>query len=261
MKTKNVISNHESETGISIKPLNKLGASFFALFLLGSFLPLFSDFFGESISLYETVDSKFLFVLAFAGIVVFLSGVSRIVARLTAGLFIGFIVFGAIAAVWDAYDYKEGIAELLVLLKEFAQVGAQAVANAMSPVAGISLLISFMGIACCIRAPRYKENLKLRDKLFGIKAENTASEITLETTPSEERHKTEQALPGSFWDVLLQKTKNIAAVIYRIGKPVLQAYLDKGTELLCKIFPNLNRDYVRHALLVILVFVVLYFVF
>lgn len=87
------------------KVKNKLGVTFFSLFVLGAFLPLIdlSDFSDDTISLFTLASPTYLIILAVIGSIVNITGFSRLAARVVALIFITLIVGWLLSALFDVY--------------------------------------------------------------------------------------------------------------------------------------------------------------
>ena len=89
MENQQLINYNRADALNHFKVMNKLGATFFILFLIGAFLPLanLGGWSKETFNLYTLAEPVFLIVLAASGAVVYLTGISRFTGRVISLLF------------------------------------------------------------------------------------------------------------------------------------------------------------------------------
>ena len=162
--------------------MNKLGASFFIMFLVGAMLPLvnFGEWSTETISLYNLVKPTVLMIVAAFGVLVYASGINKTVGRLISLTFIALIVEANLSQLQDIYelitsggrnfDFKDMLRDIDKLLSTLPIPRRELIS-----VASVLLIISFIGIIGGIFSPRYKERKQVRNTVTNHK-DNVATE-------------------------------------------------------------------------------------
>jgi hypothetical protein len=240
----------------NFKVMNKLGTLFFAMFLIGAMLPLvdLGGWSNETLSLYYFEEPTFLMILAVAGLAAFVSGISRTAARVIALLFVGIILIECISQILDLYDIARSWEQLF----ESLPIRGKDLISAAS----VMLSISFIGIFGCVFAPRYKENKQLKAAITG--------QAIIGTEGSDTANGSKNAVGDSV--PMLEKIKNFIAIaakkildaikyIYQIIQPPVNAMLDKVADIVCEKQPQLKREQVKLALLIVLVVLIYLIVF
>ena len=177
--------------------MNKLGASFFIMFLVGAMLPLvdLGGFSNKTISLYSLAEPILLMILATVGVLVYLSGISRTAGRTVSFIFVAIVIFPLLSQLYDVYDLAKSAAVRKVDLGgggfEFSDVLSRLkrmmkgidIRNAkdLISVGSVLLAISFIGIIGGIYSPRYKENKQIKAAITGQQTELTEAVISTET--------------------------------------------------------------------------------
>jgi len=243
-----------------IKIMNKLGTSFFIMFLVGAMLPL-ADLGGwsnETLSLYNFAEPTLLMILAVIGTLVYFSGISRTGGRIISFLFIACVIGAIYSQLQELAESTRGMRgdnfDLKNILRGFP-------VKELVSVASVLLAISFIGIFGGIFSPRYKENTQLKAAITGQNIELNESETS--TNPeSNNATKGEFVVKiKAFVNNLITKVINIAKYAYQIIKPLINSLLDKGTDIICKQQPQLKREQVKMVLggiLVVLIYLIVF---
>jgi len=150
--------------------MNKLGASFYIMFLVGAMLPLvdLSGWSTETISLYNLTKPTLLMILAAVGVLVYLSGISGAAGRLISLTFISFIVVANFNELKEFYNLITSngrnfeLKHILSDVDKFLSTLPIPKERLIS-VASVLLFISFIGIFCGIFSPRYKLRKHLKE--------------------------------------------------------------------------------------------------
>ena len=269
MENQQLVNVNRADAFSHLRLLNKLGAIFFIMFLVGTFLPL-ADLGGwskETFNLYTLAEPVFLIVLAISGAVIYSTGISRLAGRTVSLLFILLIVGWFLSQLYDIYDLAKTAREIRgrdFEFKHFARsfkdmIGALPVRakHLVSP-ASILLILSFIGIVGCIFSPRYKENKQFKAAILGQQLEASESNSPVENTDINTIEVS--SLVNKFKSILSLIITQVIGFIkyaYQIIKPLVDALLDKAADIICKQQPNLKREHVKMALLAI--FVVLFY--
>jgi hypothetical protein len=252
-----------------LKLLNKLGAAFFIMFIAGVYLPLanLDSWSDQTFNLYTLTEPTFLMVLAVMGVVMYISGISRVAGRAISALFVVLILGWLISQLYDIYDLAKTAREMRGrdfefkhFIRSFKEItGALPVSarDIVSPAMAL-LVISFVGIVGCVFSPRYKENKPLKVVLLGqqIPADEESPSV------SQENKNTKGAASAidngkNLLSLIITKAVSFIKYAYQIIKPLVDALLDKAADIICKQQPNLKREQVKLALLAI--FIVLIF--
>ena len=256
-----------------IKIMNKLGASFFIMFIIAAVLPLvdLGAFSTETISLYSLVEPTFLMVLATVGVLVYLSGISRTAARAVSFIFVAIVVVQLLSQLYDAYDLYKSVREMsggTVKFKYFVRHISETLRGFESlygkPTFSLILLIvSFFGIVGGIFSPRYKENKQLKAVITGQEFELTETDISADADPKSKRvNKSEVLVKAKILvNKLIKKVIETAKYTYQIVKPLVNSLLDKGTDIVCQQQPQLKRGQVKMVLgglLILLIYLVVF---
>lgn len=273
MENQQLINYNRADAFNHFKVMNKLGATFFILFLIGAFLPLanLGGWSKETFNLYTLAEPVFLIVLAVSGAVVYLTGISRFTGRVISLLFTVLVLGWFLSQLYDIYDLAKSAREIRgrdFEWKHFARsfkemIGALPIRgrDLVSP-ASFLLAFSFVGITTCIFSPRYKENKQFKAAIFEQSLEVNESTSTSENTKTNTTETS--SLVASLKSTLsLVITKAIAFIkyVYQVVKPLVNALLDKGADIICKQQPNLKREQVKMALFGVLVVLIYFIIF
>jgi hypothetical protein len=251
------------------KVKNKLGVTFFSLFVLGAFLPLIdlSDFSDDTISLFTLASPTYLIILAVIGSIVNITGFSRLAARVVALIFITLIVGWLLSALFDVYqatlEWGNGrdvrLSHFIKVLTSMTGFMPNRVEDYVS-LASVLLTVSFVGIAACIFSPRYKENVAFKAAVLGnsqITEESMSTSLDAEKrSDSSSRFIQKITLTLS---LAIKKVTTFIQFIYLIIQPLVNSMLEKGTDIICKQNTALRREHVKMSLLAASI-VVLYFI-
>ena len=278
MENKQLVSiniNTNTNTALShFKLINKLGASFFVLFIIGSFLPLIDlgEWSNKTINLYNLASPMLLIVIAALGVVVNLTGVSRTAARILALSFVVIVMGWLLSQLYDIYDMAKVAREIrgrdfefkhfVRSIKGMVQGLPIKSADDLFSVASILLIASFIGLVGCIFSPRYKENKQFKAAILGQPVEVNDSTSTVDNT--EVNTAKASSLVNNLKSTLsLVITKAIASIkyVYQIVKPLINALLDKGADIICKQQPNLKREQVKMVLLGVMIVLIYLIIF
>jgi hypothetical protein len=275
MENQQLATSNSSNALDYIKIMNKLGASFFIMFLVGAILPLVDSggFSTETISLYNLAEPMLLMLLATVGVLVYLSGISRTAGRIVSLVFIALIIIPSLSQLYDAYDVFKTTSEMYgdttVDFDDFGRhvVGmAEALAiqrngqNALS-LALVLLVVSFCGIVGGIFSPRYKENKQLKAAITGQQVEITESDTSADTKSNNVNEAALLVKAKTLVNSLIKKVIAMTKYAYQITKPLVNSLLDKGTDIICKQQPQLKREQVKMVLggiLVVLIYLVVF---
>lgn len=255
MEEKETITvNHLNALG-HFKVLNKLGTIFFILFIVSAFMPFATDFITDA-SLYARIQPTFLIFIALIAAVVFVTGVSRNIARGITILFIIISLF-AISSLGEQTSqlnslFGTGNTSSLkagwIILKESIVTTADsrtATTFKFSP-SLILMLIAFLGILGCTFSPRYKENKALiaflTSKEFMGQATMNDDSDSPSTNVAVDAQTTGEANVSikAKLDILGQK-----AVVIAKNTDTL---FDKASKTLCDKKAELNHKHVKIAL-------------
>jgi hypothetical protein len=265
--------------------MNKLGASFFIMFLIGAMLPLvdLGGFSNKTISLYSLAEPILLMILATVGVLVYLSGISRTAGRTVSFIFVAIVIFPLLSQLYDVYDlaksaavrrlelggggfkFSDVLSDLGKMLQPF---NIRHIKDVLS-VGSVLLIISFIGIIGGIFSPRYKENKQIKATITGQQTELTEAVISPETE-SDASANTEviKANEGAFLgkakilvNSLLTKLIEIYKCVYQNVKPLIDSSLDKGADIICKQQSVLKRDQVKMLLVAIIVVLISFIIF
>ena len=273
MENQQLVNYNRTDALNYFKVMNKLGATFFILFLIGAFLPLANlDVWSkETISLNTLASPTFLIILALIGVLVNLTGLSRIAARAVSFLFITLIIGWCLVQLYDIYDLAKTAREIrgrdfefkhfARSFKDMFEVLPIRARDLVSP-ASFLLALSFVGITACIFSPRYKENKQFKAALLGQANEESDSISAVEksaTTAGKEPSLVDKL--KSTLSLVITKTTGFIKYAYQIIKPLIDALLDKAADIICKQQPNLKREQVKMVLLGILVVLIYLIIF
>ena len=273
MENQQLINYNRADALNHIKVMNKLGAIFYTLFLIGAFLPLanLGGWSKETFNLYTLAEPVFLIVLAVSGAVVYLTGISRFTGRAISLLFTVLVLGWFLSQLYDIYDLAKSAREIRgrdFEWKHFARsfkemIGALPIRgrDLVSP-ASFLLALSFVGITACIFSPRYKENKQFKSAILGqpIEVSDSTSSVDNIAVNSAKASSFVTKLKSTF---SLAITKAIAFIkyAYQIVKPLVNALLDKGADIICKQQPSLKREQVKMALfgvMVVLIYLIIF---
>jgi len=273
MENQQLVSYSRSDAINHFKVMNKLGATFFILFLIGAFLPLanLDGWSKETISINTLANPTFLIILAVIGSVANLSGLSRIAARSVSLLFITLIFGWCLVQLYDIYDLAKTAREIrgrdfefkhfARSFKDMFEILPIRARDLVSP-ASFLLALSFVGITACIFSPRYKENKQFKAAILG-----QALEIN-DSIAAVEKSETNAGKESSFVEnikstlsLAIKKATGFIKYAYQITKPLVDALLDKAADIICKQQPNLKREQVKMVLLGVLVVLIYLIVF
>ena len=274
MEKQSTISGIFSNTSNEFKVMNKLGVTFFIMFIVGAFLPLvdLGEWSEETINLNFIANPILLIIVATIGAVVNLTGISRVAARVVSIIFIMLIIGWLLSQLYDVYDAAKEAKGRNFEFRHFTRYLEKSVQeitrfvpgfkdlNNFISFASILLTVSFFGVFGCMFSPRYKENLALKAAITGHSIIRTESESTFDNT------ETNTSKIASFIESsknilsrLLSKAISLIGYVYQIIKPLVNSLLEKGTDIICKQQPNLKRGHVKMTLFVILI-VLLYII-
>lgn len=259
--------------------MNKLGASFFIMFLVGAMLPLvdLGSFSNKTISLYNLAEPILLMVLATVGVLVYLSGISRTAGRTVSFMFIAIIIFPLLSQLYDVYDLAKSAAvrrhdlggagfefnDVLSRLERMMKAIDIRAAKDLISVASVLLAASFIGIIGGISSPRYKENKQIKAAITGQQTEltETESDASANTEVNKANKSAFLAKVKTRVNGLITKLIEIYKHVYQIVKPLIDSLLDKGADIICKQQSLLKRDQVKMLLVVILVVLISFIIF
>jgi uncharacterized membrane protein YtjA (UPF0391 family) len=273
MENQQLVNYNRTDALNHFKVMNKLGATFFILFLIGAFLPLanLDGWSTETINLNTLASPTFLIILALIGAAVNLTGISRIAARAASLLFVTLIVGWCIAQLYDIYDLAKTAREIrgrdfefkhfARSFKDMFEVLPIRARDLVSP-ASFLLSLSFVGITACIFSPRYKENKQFKAALLGQAIEENKSTFTVEksTTTTSKKSPFVDTFKNMLSLVII-KAVGFIKYAYQIIKPLIDALLDKAADIICKQQPNLKREQVKIVLLGVLVVLIYCIIF
>jgi hypothetical protein len=273
METQQVVSYNKTNRLNHLKVMNKLGTTFFILFLVGAFLPLanLGGWSNETLNLYTIAEPVFLLALAVSGAVVYLTGISRLAGRAISLLFVVLVLAWFLSQLYDIYDLAKSAREMrgrdfewkhfTRSFKDMFEALPIRARDLVSP-ASFLLALSFVGITACIFSPRYKENKQFKAAILGqaleINDSTTAVEKS-ETNAGEESSLVEKL--KSTLSLVFTKATGLIKYVYQIIKPLIDALLDKTTDIICKQQPNLKREQVKMVLLGVLVVLIYLIIF
>ncbi len=273
MENQQVVSYNKSNAVNHLKVMNKLGATFFILFIVGAFLPLanLGGWSKETLNLYTLAEPIFLLALAVSGFVVYLTGISRFTGRAISLLFTVLVLGWFLSQLYDIYDLAKSAREIRGrdfewrhFARSFKEMAGALPIRGKDLVSAASCLLalSFVGITACIYSPRYKENKQFKAAILGQPVEVTESTSTVDNT--EVNTAKESSLVTKLKStVSLVITKAIAFIkyVYQIVKPLVNALLDKGADIICKQQPNLKREQVKMVLLGVMIVLIYLIIF
>lgn len=273
MENQQVVSYNKTNMLNHLKVMNKLGTTFFILFLVGALLPLanLDGWSKETFNLYNLAEPVFLIALAVSGVVVYLTGISRLVGRAISLLFVVLVLSWLLSQLYDIYDLAKSAREMRgrdFEWKHFARsfkemIGALPIRgrDLISP-ASFLLILSFVGITACIFSPRYKENKQLKAAILGQSIEINGESVAVEKSV------TNVAEEGSLLAKLkgissfaITKTVGFVKYAYQIIKSLVDALLDKAADIICKQHTNVKREQVKMVLLGVLIVLIYLIVF
>jgi len=260
MENQQVVRYNKSNAVNQLKVMNKLGATFFILFILGVFLPLanLGGWSKETFNLYTLAEPIILIVLAVSGFVVYLTGISRLTGRVISLLFVVLVLGWLLSQLYDIYDLAKTAREIRgrdFEWKHFARSFKEMISvlpirgrDLVSP-ASFLLALSFVGITACIFSPRYKENKQLKAAILG-KPLDENNHTSIDESPSIPDNKSllvdKLKISSS---VVITKVISCLKYAYQVIKPLVDALLDKAADIICKQQPNLKRKQVKMVLL------------
>ncbi|AOW78370.1 hypothetical protein A3Q34_16895 [Colwellia sp. PAMC 20917] len=274
MENQQIVSYNKTNALSHFQVMNKLGSTFFILFIIGAFLPLadlgvWSD---ETLSLYNIANPMVLLIIATLGLLVTLTGLSRTASRLLSLVFVALVVGWFLTQLYDIYDMAKVAREIrgrdfefkhfARSIKSMAQGLPINSADDLFSVASILLMASFIGLVGCIFSPRYKENKQFKAAILGQPVKVNESTSTGDST--EVNNAKASSLVTNLKSTLsLVITKAIAFIkyVYQIVKPLINALLDKGADIICKQQPNLKREQVKMVLLGVIVVLIYLIIF
>jgi len=274
MENQQLMNYNRADAFNHFKLMNKLGATFFILFLIGAFLPLidFGEWSNKTVNLYNLANPLLLMVIAVLGVVVNITGVNRAAARILALSFVVIVIGWLLAQLYDIYDMAKVAREIrgrdfefkhfVRSIKDMVQGLPISSADDLFSVASILLMASFIGLVGCIFSPRYKENKQFKAAILGQPVEVNDSTSTVGST--EVNTAKASPLVNNLKSTLsLVITKVIASIkyAYQIVKPLVNALLDKGADIICKQQPNFKREQVKIVLLGVMIVLIYLIIF
>lgn len=253
----------------NLKLLNKLGVTFFIMFIVGAFLPLADSggWSSETWSFYNLAEPTLLIILAVLGSVIYASGINRLAGRGLSLLFIVLICGWLISELYEIYDFAKSARDgRTFAFKHFSRAFEEVfdalniqLIDVISP-ASILLVISFVGIFGCIFSPRYKENKSLQATLLGQEVPTDEDSLS---ASRESKNTKGNNLSLSFikakklLTVIVIKVISLVKYIYKVIKPLVEAALDKAADIICQKQPNLKREQVKLALVAIFIVLII----
>ncbi|MGS0675123.1 hypothetical protein [Shewanella sp. 125m-1] len=269
MESQQRINYNRGDAFNYFKVMNKLGAAFFILFLVGAFLPLVNlgGWSSENINLYTLAEPLILIILAVSGSLIYLTGISRLVGRVISFLFIALVFVWLFSQLYDIYDLAKTATEIRgrdFEWKYFARSFEEMIEalpirgrDLVSP-ASICLSLAFIGIFACIFSPRYKENKQFKAAILGQVIDGDETRSTVEQTD-----KTSSLIVNIKSTLSLVISKIIALIkfVYQIVNPLVNTFLDKGTDIICKQQPNFKREQVKIVLFGVVLVLTLFIIF
>lgn len=273
MENQQLINYNRADAFSHFKVMNKLGATFFILFLIGAFLPLanLGGWSKETFNLYTLAEPVFLLALAVSGAVVYLTGISRFAGRAISLLFTVLVLGWFLSQLYDIYDLAKSAREIRgrdFEWKHFARSFKEMIEalpirgrDLVSP-ASFLLALSFVGITACIFSPRFKENKQFKSAILGQPIEESDSTSTVDNT-AVNTDKASSLVTNLKSTLSIVITKAIASIkyVYQIVKPLVNALLDKGADIICKQQPNLKREKVKMVLLGVMIVLIYLIIF
>jgi len=272
MENQQVVSYNKSNVVKHLKVMNKLGATFFILFLIGTFLPLvdLGEWSNKTVNLYNLANPMLLMVIAVLGVVVNIAGVSKTAARILALSFVVLVMGWLLSQLYDIYDMAKVAREIrgrdfefkhfVRSIKGMVQGLPISSADDLFSVASILLMVSFIGLAGCIFSPRYKENKAFRALITGQPFENNHAENEIGS------EKTSDSTSSLLSDVkvgvitVVGKLTSLVKYVFLIIKPLADALLDKAADVICKQQPQLKREQVKLVVFIVSV-IIAYLIF
>lgn len=257
MENQQLVVSKTSNALSHIKIMNKLGTSFFIMFLVGAMLPLvdLGDWSKETLSLYNLAEPTLLMILAGIGALVYLSGISRAASRTVSLIFFVLVIAAILSQVYDIYDLAKSAREIRGrnfefkhFIREFNNTMRGFPVKEAVSVASVLLTVSIIGIVGGIFSPRYKENKPLKAAITGKQIEFTESESSASTESNNINKGVFLIKLNSVLNTVITKIINIAKYFYQIMKPLINSLLDKGTDIICQQQPQLKRKQVKMVL-------------
>jgi len=202
MENNQAVTLNASDALKHVKLMNKLGASFFILFLISMSLSLadLGEWSDKTLNLYNIFEPTFLMVLAVIGTIVYASGINKILGRVISFIFITIVLSTFLSQVFDVlevaksarearglnFEFKHMVRALNEVIKSSPFHMRQYSTPPLNIILVMTLLpISLIGIIGGIFSPRFKENKALKAVITGKKIELTEPEspndITLDT--------------------------------------------------------------------------------
>ena len=261
-----------------LKILNKLGASFFIMFIIGTFLPLvdLGEYVEETISLYFLTEPTILLIFAFIGCVIFISGISQTAARLISITFIVFVFGSIFSQLYDIYDLAREARELRGRTFEFKHF-VDALEDSMNTLprnlrrldylvspASVLLCISFIGIIGCMVSPRYKTNNNLRAILKGESVESIEADISSEKDASQNTKTNFHEFiskASALFKNLIVRIFEIIQLVYQVVAPLVSSLLEKSANFICEKQPHFEKQKVKMVLTILLALLVFWLIF
>jgi len=265
MENQPIVTFNASNALKQLKLMNKLGVSFFILFLTAMSLSLvdLGEWSNETISLYNIVEPTFLMILAIIGVVVYALGINKTLGRVISFIFIALVVSTCLSQLYEIYDVAKSAREARGLefeFKHFTRAMSEVInaspvhqnknmMNVVNVLIVVTVLpISIIGIFCGIFSPRYRENKALNAAITGQQFESTQLKSTT-NIGSDKTNKSGFPLNiKALLNNLLVKVINAIKTIYHIMKPLVNSLLDKGTEIICKQQSQLKPEQVKMVL-------------
>lgn len=265
MENQSIATFNASNALKQLKLMNKLGVSFFILFLISMSLSLvdLGEWSNETINLYNIFEPTFLMILAVIGAIVYALGINRTLSRVISFIFIALVVSTCLSQLYDIYDVAKSAREARGLdfeFKHFVRAMNEMIKSSpvhvfnnktvpLNIIIVVTLLpISLIGIMGGIFSPRFKENKALNAAIIGQQFESTQ----LGSTTNIESDKTNKSgftlKVKTLLNNLLVKIINVIKTIYNIVKPLINSLLNKGTEVICKQQPQLKSAQVKMVL-------------
>tara|TARA_B110000211_G_C14093249_1_gene560764 strand:- start:4810 stop:5646 length:837 start_codon:yes stop_codon:yes gene_type:complete len=265
MENNQTVAFNASNALKHLKLMNKLGASFFIMFLISMSLSLadLGEWSDKTLNLYNIFEPTFLMVLAMTGAIVYGLGINRTLGRVISFIFIAIVLSTFLSQVFDVlevvksarearglnFEFKHMVRALNEVIKSSPFHMRQYSTPPLNIILVMTLLpISLIGIIGGIFSPRFKENKTLNAAITGKKVEITESESS-NSIESNTGTKYDAILKAKkILNNLIAKVFDVIKSFYHIIKPLINSLLDKGTEFICKHQTQLKPDKVKMTL-------------
>ena len=201
MENNQTVAFNTSNALKHLKLMNKLGASFFIIFLISMSLSLadLGEWSDKTLNLYNIFEPTFLMVLAMTGAIVYGLGINRTLGRVISFIFIAIVLSTFLSQVFDVlevaksarearglnFEFKHMVRALNEVIKSSPFHMRQYSTPPLNIILVMTLLpISLIGIIGGIFSPRFKENKTLNAAITGKKVEITESESSNSIEPN-----------------------------------------------------------------------------